>query len=55
MEYGKGLSAASQEQDHDEQNGSRHIPSHSLAGVMIRNAPLATRWVEVAAREGPAS
>jgi len=30
-------------------------PSPSRAGVMIRNAPLAKRWIEVAAREGPVS
>ena len=51
MEYSIGLSAACQEQYHDEHKTSRHTPSPLLAGVMIRNAPLATRWIEVVARE----
>ena len=54
MEYGIGLSAACQEQYHDEQKTSRHVPLPSLTGVIIfRNAPIATRWIEVAVREGP--
>lgn len=54
MEYGIGLSAACQEQYHDEYRTFRHVPLPSLTGVIIfRNAPLATRWIEVAVREGP--
>ena len=55
MEYGIGLiSAACQEQYHDEHKTSRHAPSPSPAGVIIfRNAPLATRWNLVVAREEP--
>ena len=44
MEYGIGLSAACQEQYHDEHKTSRHARSSSLAGVtIIRNVSLATR------------
>jgi len=55
MEYGIGLSAACQEQYHDEQKTSRHNAFTLTSRVMISNAPLATRWIEVAAREGPVS
>ena len=55
MEYGIGLiSAACQEQYHDEYRTFRHVPLPSLTGVIIfRNAPLATRLIEVVVREGP--
>jgi len=54
MEYGIGLSAACQELYHDEYRTFRHAPLPSLTEVIIfRNAPLATRWIEVAVREGP--
>jgi hypothetical protein len=55
MEYGIGLSAACQEQYHDEQKTSRHAPLSLRTRVMIRTVPLATRWIDVAAGEGPVS
>ena len=54
MEHSIGLGAACQEQYHEEHKTSRHTPSPSLVGVtIIRNAPLPTRWIEVAVQEGP--
>ena len=53
MEYGMGLSAACQEQYHDEYKTSCHTCCPSLAGVAVtRNVSLATRWTEMPLREG---
>jgi len=52
MEYGIGLSAASQEQYHDEHNASRYTHFSPPASVtIIKNMPLTTRWIEMASRE----
>jgi hypothetical protein len=54
MKHRVGIGAAYQKQHHEEHKTFYHTPSPPLVGVTpIRNVPLSTRWIGVAAQERP--